>query len=67
MENDQLARRIRGFRKLRGFTQKQLADALTISLAVYGEMERGSRKIDDGVLQEIAEVMGVGLEELRNV
>lgn len=66
MENMQVARRIRAFRKLKGFTQKQLADDLSISLAVLGEMERGSRAVDEHILIEIAEVIGVGLEELQN-
>lgn len=66
MENMQLARRIRAFRKLKGFTQKQLADDLSVSLAVLGEMERGIRTVDQHILIEIAEVIGVGMEELQN-
>ena len=44
MEYDQLAQRIRAFRKLKGYTQQQLADRLEVSVAVLGSLERGTRK-----------------------
>ncbi len=43
METDKWGRRIRAFRKLKGFTQESLAKELSISVSVLGEVERGSR------------------------
>ncbi|GIO39759.1 MULTISPECIES: helix-turn-helix domain-containing protein [Paenibacillus] len=65
MENMQLAQRIRAFRKLKGFTQQQLAEQTGISLAVLGAIERGNRRIEDQILNKIANVLGLDLEELK--
>ncbi|MFP3361258.1 helix-turn-helix transcriptional regulator, partial [Planococcus sp. SIMBA_143] len=43
METDKWGRRIRAFRKLKGYTQEGLAKELDISVSVLGEVERGSR------------------------
>ncbi len=61
----QLAQRIRAFRKLKGFTQQQLAEQTGISLAVLGAIERGNRRIEDQILNKIANVLGLDLEELK--
>lgn len=65
MENMQLAQRIRAFRKLKGFTQQQLAEQTGISLSVLGAIERGNRHIEDQILNKIANVLGLDLEELK--
>lgn len=59
-----LAQRIRAFRKLKGFTQQQLAEQTGISLAVLGAIERGNRRIEDQILNKIANVLGLELDEL---
>ncbi|MDN4070668.1 helix-turn-helix transcriptional regulator [Paenibacillus sp. FSL R5-0407] len=64
MENRHLAPRIRAFRKLKGFTQQQLADESGISLAVLGAIERGNRRAEDQILNKIADVLGITLAEL---
>lgn len=64
MENRHLAQRIRAFRKLKGFTQQQLADESGISLAVLGAIERGNRRAEDQILNKIADVLGITLAEL---
>lgn len=64
MAKDQLALRIRAFRKLKGYTQQQLADRLDVSIAVLGAVERGARKPDDKLLRQIAETLGIDREEL---
>lgn len=61
----QLAQRIRAFRKLKGFTQQQLAEQTGISLAVLGAVERGNRRAEDQILNKIANVLGLELEELK--
>lgn len=65
MENLHLAQRIRAFRKLKGFTQQELAEKAGISLAVLGAVERGNRRIEDQILDKIAGVLDVDLTELR--
>ncbi|WP_082672871.1 helix-turn-helix domain-containing protein [Paenibacillus senegalimassiliensis] len=65
MENIQLAQRIRAFRKLKGFTQQQLAEASGISLAVLGAIERGNRRPDDQILNKISDCLGIPLTELK--
>lgn len=66
MDYDQLARRIRAFRKLKGMTQQELADRLGISIAVLGAIERGTRRADEPVLRLISETLGVSFSELTN-
>ncbi len=64
METNQLAQRIRAFRKLKGHTQNELADLLGVSIAILGSIERGTRKPDAKILRQISEALGVGLDEL---
>ncbi len=64
MEKNQVAQRIRAFRKLKGYTQSELADMLDVSIAVLGSIERGTRKADTRILQHIAEVLGIDQDEL---
>lgn len=66
MENMQLAQRIRAFRKLKGFTQQELASRIDVSLAVLGAIERGNRRADDQILVKIADELGISLKELVN-
>ncbi|MDR0270167.1 helix-turn-helix transcriptional regulator [Paenibacillus sp.] len=66
MENLQLAQRIRAFRKLKGFTQQELASGCDISLAVLGAIERGNRRADGQTLAKIAEVLDISVQELIN-
>ncbi|MWV47545.1 helix-turn-helix domain-containing protein [Paenibacillus sp. HJL G12] len=66
MENLQLAQRIRAFRKLKGFTQQELASGSGISLAVLGAIERGNRRADEQTLTKIAEVLDITVHELTN-
>ncbi len=64
MDNNQLAQRIRAFRKLKGLTQQQLADRLGVSVAVLGSLERGTRKQEPKLLERIAETLGIDYDEL---
>jgi transcriptional regulator with XRE-family HTH domain len=61
-----MGRRIRAFRKLKGYTQQELADLAGISLAVLGAVERGNRRLEDQILDKIANVLEVTTEELVN-
>ncbi|OXM82476.1 helix-turn-helix domain-containing protein [Paenibacillus rigui] len=67
MEKNMTAQRIRAFRKLKGFTQNQLADQLDVSIAILGAIERGTRKPDPKIISRISEVLGIDPEELLSV
>ncbi|CQR51192.1 HTH-type transcriptional regulator SinR [compost metagenome] len=61
-----MGRRVRAFRKLKGYTQQELADSVGISLAVLGAVERGNRRLEDQILNKIADVLGIAVDELAN-
>ena len=61
-----MGRRVRAFRKLKGYTQQELADSVGISLAVLGAVERGNRRLEDQILNKIADVLEVTVDELAN-
>ncbi|GMK42563.1 putative HTH-type transcriptional regulator YazB [Paenibacillus sp. CCS19] len=67
MDNDLLAQRIRAFRKLKGFTQQELAQRLDVSVAVLGSLERGTRKPDPKLLSSIADTLGIDYNELIRI
>lgn len=52
---------------MKGFTQNELAEQLGVSIAVLGAIERGSRKPDSKILQNIAGVLGIKVEELNPI
>ncbi|WP_071618327.1 helix-turn-helix domain-containing protein [Rossellomorea aquimaris] len=64
METDKWGRRVRAFRKLKGFTQEGLAKELSISVSVLGEVERGSRIPKEDFLVKVADVLGITIEDL---
>ncbi|MNI08273.1 HTH-type transcriptional regulator SinR [compost metagenome] len=64
MEKSSIAQRIRAFRKLKGYTQNELAESLGVSIAILGAIERGTRKPDNKIIQNICKVLGVDAEEL---
>ncbi|TDQ34201.1 helix-turn-helix domain-containing protein [Aureibacillus halotolerans] len=64
MEADQWGRRIRAFRKLKGFTQQKFARHVGVSVSVLGDIERGNRVPDDVLVADIARSLDVTIEEL---
>jgi transcriptional regulator with XRE-family HTH domain len=58
-------KRIRAFRKLKGYTQEDLAKALHLSVSVIGSVERGTRVPSPQLLEEIASALGVHIDELK--
>ncbi|MGP0580048.1 helix-turn-helix domain-containing protein [Paenibacillus sp. S33] len=66
MENLQLAQRLRAFRKLKGFTQQELANRTGISLTVLGAVERGNRAVDPDMLNIIAQTLEIEVRELTD-
>jgi transcriptional regulator with XRE-family HTH domain len=67
MAKNQLALRIRAFRKLKGYTQEEMAQLLEVSIAIIGSIERGTRKPDKQILQKIAAVLSIDQDELTGV
>ncbi|AUO06360.1 transcriptional regulator [Paenibacillus jamilae] len=66
MENLQLAQRLRAFRKLKGFTQQELANRTGISLTVLGAVERGNRTVEADMLNIIAQTLEIEVRELTD-
>ncbi|HET7628832.1 MAG TPA: helix-turn-helix transcriptional regulator [Bacillales bacterium] len=64
MEAEQWGRKIRAFRKLKGYTQESLADEMEVSVSVIGEIERGNRVPTRKILTQISKILKVSVEEL---
>lgn len=64
MEAEQWGRRIRAFRKLKGYTQAELAKSIGVSLSVLGEIERGNRMPSEKIVQNVSETLGITIDEL---
>ncbi|MGV3488466.1 MAG: helix-turn-helix domain-containing protein [Tuberibacillus sp.] len=64
MEAEQWGRRIRAFRKLKGFTQAELAKSIGVSLSVLGEIERGNRMPSEKIIQNVADTLDISIEDL---
>ncbi|WP_026688664.1 helix-turn-helix domain-containing protein [Alteribacter aurantiacus] len=67
MEEIIWGRRIRAFRKLKGYTQESFAKELDISVSVLGEIERGNRKPSDELIASVANTLGITIEELTSI
>ena len=65
MEAEKWGRRIRAFRKLKGYTQDELAKELLVSVSLLGEVERGNRQPTEKFLLEVVSVLGITIDELR--
>jgi len=64
MEAEKWGRRIRAYRKLKGFTQESFAKELGVSVSILGEIERGNRLPDKSLIVRIAEFLDVSIDEL---
>ncbi|MDQ0163386.1 helix-turn-helix domain-containing protein [Bacillus alveayuensis] len=64
MEAEKWGRRIRAFRKLKGYTQESFAKHLGVSVSVIGEVERGNKVPSKQLVEEMAELLGISVEEL---
>ncbi|KPB03521.1 helix-turn-helix domain-containing protein [Bacillus sp. CHD6a] len=65
MEAEKWGRRIRAYRKLKGYTQESFAKNLHISVSVLGEVERGNRVPSQELVQSIAEELNISVQELE--
>ncbi|MBM7694878.1 transcriptional regulator with XRE-family HTH domain [Peribacillus deserti] len=64
MEAEKWGRRIRAFRKLKGYTQEEFAREIGVSVSLLGEVERGSRMPSESFLLKISEKLSITLDEL---
>ncbi len=60
----ELGKRIKGLRRLKGFTQQELAERINVSVSSLSNMERGIRKPKPFLLENIARALDVPPEEL---
>lgn len=67
MEAEQWGRRIRAFRKLKGFTQAELAKSVGVSLSILGEIERGNRLPNEQMIKKVSETLNITVEELNAI
>ncbi len=59
-----LGKRIRGLRRLKCFTQKNMADRLGISVSMLSNIERGKKYPNVDLLKKMTEILQVPQEEL---
>lgn len=64
MEAEKWGRRIRAYRKLKGYTQESFSKKIGISVSILGEIERGNRLPKQELLQKIAQALNISMEEL---
>ncbi|GAA0425533.1 MAG: helix-turn-helix domain-containing protein [Bacillota bacterium] len=64
MDKKRIGRRIKAFRKLKGYTQIDFAKALGVPLSAIGGVERGSKELSEELLDKVAETLSVSKEEL---
>ena len=59
-----IGHKIKKIRELKNYTQEHLADKLGMSLTGYGKIERDETDIPFSRLHQIAEVLGVSVEDV---
>ena len=64
MEAEKWGRRIRAYRKLKGYTQESFAKELSVSVSIIGEIERGNRLPTGDMLKKIGQALNISIEEL---
>jgi len=64
METKRIGRRIKAFRKLKGFTQENFAKELDTSLSFIGAVERGTKEAPDELLDQISSLLAISKGEL---
>ena len=64
MEAEKWGRRIRAYRKLKGYTQESFSRELGVSVSIIGEIERGNRMPTGDLLKKIGQTLNISIEEL---
>lgn len=63
MESKTNGRRIRAYRKLKGYTQEEFAKEIGMSVSVLGEVERGNRLPSELIIERMALVLNISKQE----
>ncbi|EKN70340.1 transcriptional regulator [Neobacillus bataviensis LMG 21833] len=64
MEAEKWGRRIRAYRKLKGYTQEGFSRELGVSVSILGEIERGNRLPAKDLLERIAHSLRISMDDL---
>lgn len=56
--------KIRGIRQLKGLSQENMADLLSLSVRAYGDIERGETDVHFSRLEQIADKLGVSVSDV---
>lgn len=65
MEAEKWGRRIRAYRKLKGYTQEGFSRELGVSVSILGEIERGNRLPAEDLIERIARSLKITIEDLK--
>ncbi|MBM7655826.1 helix-turn-helix domain-containing protein [Neobacillus cucumis] len=65
MEAEKWGRRIRAYRKLKGYTQEGFSRQLGVSVSILGEIERGNRMPAEDLIARIAHSLKISIEDLK--
>jgi len=66
MDVKQIGRRIKGFRKLKGYTQAEFAKRVHISAYMLGSIEQGKRHPSDELVETICGLLRISKDELMD-
>lgn len=64
MDRKRLGRRIKAYRKLKGYTQVELAKKLGLPIITIGNVERGSQDASEELLDLIVDTLDIPKKEL---
>ncbi|RKQ33049.1 helix-turn-helix domain-containing protein [Oceanobacillus halophilus] len=64
MDSKRLGKRVKAFRKLKGYTQIDFARELDVSISTIGNVERGTKEVTDELLSQISSVLNIPKEEI---
>ena len=59
-----IGERIKRMREARNMTQEELGARLDVTKSMVGQIERGTRMLSLPMAKQIAEIFGIGLDDL---
>lgn len=65
MDTKRIGRRIKAFRKLKGYTQIDFAKELEVSISEIGNIERGTKPASDELLNQISQLLNISIDEIK--
>lgn len=66
LSQKQIGQRLAGFRKMKGFSQEELAKSIKISRPSLAQIELGNRSVDIFELQKLSQVLGFSLDDFMS-